>query len=179
MIEPAAKLSISIPSELANAVRKRVGLRGLSRFIATAITHELEREQMGAFLADLETTHGPVPDAALEVARRELAGTIQHGGGSSGQTERMTFFQWVKTVGQAEIVRQLGKPFESVRVHRAAKAKHKVDEELVARCEAVLGDRFDRDGTIIEWYRLRKEGYGPRTAKGGKTPKRPRSTAKR
>lgn len=69
---------------------------------------------------------------------------------------RLTFFQWVKDKGQAEVCRQLGPDFYSVRVHRAFYAKHKVDEELVDRCAEVLGDAFDRDGTILEWHRLRK-----------------------
>lgn len=74
MNEPAAKLSISIPSELAEAVRKRVGPRGLSRFIAMAVAHELEREQLGAYLEELQVSHGPVPEGDLEAARRALAG---------------------------------------------------------------------------------------------------------
>jgi len=71
--------------------------------------------------------------------------------------ERMTFFKWLQDKGQAEVSRQLGPPFYPVRVHRAARAKHKVDEPLLDRCEEVLGDRFDRVGTLAEWYRLRKE----------------------
>jgi hypothetical protein len=34
MAQPAAKLSVSVPGELAAAVRKRVGARGLSGFVA-------------------------------------------------------------------------------------------------------------------------------------------------
>lgn len=71
MTEPAAKLSISIPSELADAVRRRVGPRGMSRFIAQAIAHELEREQLGALLEELEANHGPISQSELESARRQ------------------------------------------------------------------------------------------------------------
>ena len=70
MNEPAAKLSVSIPKELATAVRRRVGPRGLSGFVARAISHELEREQLGSFLAELEDEHGAVPKADLARARR-------------------------------------------------------------------------------------------------------------
>lgn len=66
----AAKLSISLPSELAAAVRRRVGPRGLSGFVARAIEHELEREQLGVFLDELEQEHDPVSKAALAAARR-------------------------------------------------------------------------------------------------------------
>lgn len=70
MVAPAAKLSISLPSELAAAVRRRVGPRGLSGFVARAIEHELEREQLGAYLHELEDEHGPVPRASLAAVRR-------------------------------------------------------------------------------------------------------------
>ena len=70
MAEPAAKLSVSVPSHLAAAVRRRVGARGLSGFVARAIAHELEREQLGAFLAELDQELGPVSKAELSRARR-------------------------------------------------------------------------------------------------------------
>jgi len=68
--QSAAKLSISVPLKLASAVRRRVGARGLSGFVARAMTHELEREQLGSFLAELDRLHGPVSKAALARARR-------------------------------------------------------------------------------------------------------------
>lgn len=70
MGQAAAKLSVSVPSELAAAVRRRVGARGLSGFVARAMAHELEREQLGAFLAGLERDIGPVSKTELSKARR-------------------------------------------------------------------------------------------------------------
>ena len=70
MTDPAAKLSVSVPSELAKAVRRRVGPRGLSGFVARALAHELEREQLGSFIDELDRTHGPVAPAALAEARK-------------------------------------------------------------------------------------------------------------
>jgi hypothetical protein len=70
MAQPAAKLSVSVPAELAKAVRLRVGARGLSGFVARALAHELEREKLGTFLAELEAVHGPVSKSALAKARR-------------------------------------------------------------------------------------------------------------
>jgi len=65
----AEKLSVSVPGDLAKSVRRRVGARGLSSFVARALRHELEREQLGAFLAELEAEYGPVPEHALDQAR--------------------------------------------------------------------------------------------------------------
>jgi hypothetical protein len=70
MRQPAAKLSVSIPQELAAAVRRRVGARGLSGFVAQALAHELEREQLGSFLAEMEAARGPVSSAEIAKARR-------------------------------------------------------------------------------------------------------------
>jgi hypothetical protein len=70
MSETAAKLSVSIPHELAKAVRRRVGPRGLSGFVARAISHELEREQLGSFLDGLAETAGPASRKELSRARR-------------------------------------------------------------------------------------------------------------
>ncbi len=70
MGQAAAKLSVSVPSELAAAVRRRVGARGLSGFVARAMAHELEREQLGTFLAELERDVGPVSKSALSRAGR-------------------------------------------------------------------------------------------------------------
>ena len=65
----AAKLSVSVPEDLAAAVRKRVGERGLSSFVARAMRHELEREQLGVFLEELERELGPISANALSRAR--------------------------------------------------------------------------------------------------------------
>lgn len=70
MAEPAAKLSITVPAALAAEIRKRVGARGVSGFVTRAIAHELEREQLAAYLDELDHQFGPVPGEALADARR-------------------------------------------------------------------------------------------------------------
>lgn len=70
MGEPAAKLSVTIPSKLAAEVRKRVSARGVSGLVTRAIAHELEREQLTAHLEELDRAFGPVPKEVLAEARR-------------------------------------------------------------------------------------------------------------
>jgi hypothetical protein len=70
MRQPAAKLSVSVPGELAAAVRKRVGSRGLSGFVARAMAHELEREGIAALLAQLEERLGPPSKSEMRRANR-------------------------------------------------------------------------------------------------------------
>jgi len=65
----AAKLSVSVPNDLAKTVRKRLGARGLSSFATRAMRHELEREQLGDFLAELDAELGVLPEKILANAR--------------------------------------------------------------------------------------------------------------
>jgi hypothetical protein len=69
MLKAAAKLSVSVPGDLAKTVRKRVGARGLSGFVTRAMRHELEREQLGVFLAELDEELGVVPKKVLAQAK--------------------------------------------------------------------------------------------------------------
>ena len=70
MGQPAAKLSVSVPGDLAAAVRKRVGARGLSGFVARALAHELEREGIGTLLNELEEELGAPSKSEMTRARR-------------------------------------------------------------------------------------------------------------
>ena len=70
MGQPAAKLSISLPSDLVAEVRRRVGSRGLSGFFARAAAHELERERLAAFIDEMNRELGPVSEAARRAAER-------------------------------------------------------------------------------------------------------------
>jgi hypothetical protein len=47
---------------------------GLSGFVARAMQHELEREQLGAYLEEIDKELGPIPDAAPTQARRAWRG---------------------------------------------------------------------------------------------------------
>jgi Arc/MetJ family transcription regulator len=69
MSSAVAKLSVSIPYDLAATVRKRAGAGGLSSFVARAMRHELEREQLGTYLGELDVAFGPVPSKLLKEAR--------------------------------------------------------------------------------------------------------------
>lgn len=64
----AEKVSISLPSELGDEVRRRVGQRGFSRFVTAAVRRQIERDDLDALLAELEATNGPVsPELLAEV----------------------------------------------------------------------------------------------------------------
>lgn len=58
------KISVSVEGDLIAALQERVGPRGVSRFVSRAIRHELEREELGELLEDLEELLG-LPDEQL------------------------------------------------------------------------------------------------------------------
>jgi hypothetical protein len=93
MGQPAAKLSVSIPGELAAAVRKRVGARGLSGFVARAVAHELE--QAGHMLAKLKLSSAHAVDAFV------VATALQ-------------FDKAVIATGDPDDIRRLAAPFARV-----------------------------------------------------------------
>ncbi|MFO0550741.1 MAG: hypothetical protein U0271_20270 [Polyangiaceae bacterium] len=70
MADPAAKLSITVPSTMAAEIRRRVGARGVSGFVTRAIAHELEREQLTTYLEELDAEFGPVPKDVAAEARK-------------------------------------------------------------------------------------------------------------
>ena len=74
MAKGAAKLSVSVPGDLAKSVRKTVGARGLSSFVTRAMRHELERDQLGAYVAELDEDLGPVSKRSLAEARAAWQG---------------------------------------------------------------------------------------------------------
>jgi hypothetical protein len=73
------KISVTVEEELVDAVQGRVGARGVSGYVSRAIRHELEREELGEVLADLEEILGPpdrelLAEAAAAFDRAEQAG---------------------------------------------------------------------------------------------------------
>lgn len=61
----AEKVSVSLPADLSDEVRRRVGARGFSRFVAAAVRRQIERDDLDALLAEMEATNGPVPPTLL------------------------------------------------------------------------------------------------------------------
>jgi Arc/MetJ-type ribon-helix-helix transcriptional regulator len=61
----AEKVSVSLPGDLSEEVRRRVGRRGFSRFVAAAVRRQIERDDLDALLAEMEAVNGPVPPELL------------------------------------------------------------------------------------------------------------------
>lgn len=66
-----AKVSVTLPAELLDRVRTRVGARGLSAFVARAVEAEERVAELRSWLDGAEQQHGPIPAEVLDQVRRE------------------------------------------------------------------------------------------------------------
>ncbi len=73
---------MSMPSDLAGAVRARTGRRGVSAYITEAVRHQLAMDGLAEIVAAHEATHGPLTEREVETAHRELFGEEPRFGGT-------------------------------------------------------------------------------------------------
>jgi Arc/MetJ-type ribon-helix-helix transcriptional regulator len=67
---PATRVSLSLPEGTAEAIRRRVGKREFSAFVAAAVERELRGQILDEYLADYERRNGPVSAEEQERARQ-------------------------------------------------------------------------------------------------------------
>jgi len=65
------KVSVSLPSELTEAIRARTGAGGFSRYVAEAIQNRIRHDLLGDLLDELEAEYGPIDEAGVREAMRE------------------------------------------------------------------------------------------------------------
>jgi len=65
------KVSVSMPEDLATAIREHTGPGGFSRFVAEASERQLKSEEFRELLDELEAESGPIPPELEEQVTRE------------------------------------------------------------------------------------------------------------
>jgi hypothetical protein len=65
------KVSVSMPEDLATAIRERTGPGGFSRYVTEAVERRFSRDRLGDLLNELDAEFGPVPPEILEWAERQ------------------------------------------------------------------------------------------------------------
>lgn len=75
------KYSVSLPEELAEAVRERVGPGGFSAYVAEALEQRAAMDKLGEYVEDYVQHHGPLSEEDLAAASAELS---HHGKESPG-----------------------------------------------------------------------------------------------
>jgi hypothetical protein len=61
-IGPAVKVSVSLPQDVVQEVRARVGPREFSRYVAEAVEQRLRLQMLGEIVDDYVFKHGPISD---------------------------------------------------------------------------------------------------------------------
>ena len=74
-------VSASLPADLVAVLRERTGKRGLSSCLTEAVRHQLEMDGLAEIVAAQEAEHGPLAEAEIEAASRELFGHAKSEGG--------------------------------------------------------------------------------------------------
>jgi post-segregation antitoxin (ccd killing protein) len=69
------RITITVPADLLDAIRDRVGEREMSAYVTEALTRKDEADRLSELVDWLEEEHGPVTDAEREHARRRLEET--------------------------------------------------------------------------------------------------------
>jgi hypothetical protein len=65
------KVSVSMPEELADAVRARTGAGGFSRYVSDAVQEQVRLDLLDDLIAEFEAKHGPIPEELVREAMRE------------------------------------------------------------------------------------------------------------
>jgi hypothetical protein len=73
------KVSVSMPEDLATAIRERTGPGGFSRFIADAADRQLKSEEFRELLDELAAEAGPIPPELEEQVTREWLAFYEEG----------------------------------------------------------------------------------------------------
>lgn len=63
------KVSVSMPADLTEAVRRRAGAGGFSRYVSDAVQQHVRRDLMTEFLDEMDAKYGPIPPQFEEKAR--------------------------------------------------------------------------------------------------------------
>ncbi|HEY7324937.1 MAG TPA: hypothetical protein VH520_08930 [Streptosporangiaceae bacterium] len=65
------KVSVSLPSELIQAIRARTGTGGFSRYVSDAVQDRIRHDLLGDLLDELEAEYGPIDEEGVREAMKE------------------------------------------------------------------------------------------------------------
>ncbi|QKW48827.1 hypothetical protein [Streptomyces buecherae] len=71
---PTMSVSVSVHEGTIEAVRARVGKRGVSGYVEAAIQRQIERDGLAELIAANEEIHGPLTDEEIRAAEEKMFG---------------------------------------------------------------------------------------------------------
>lgn len=80
---PSGGISVTLTTGTLQAIRERVGKRGVSAFLESAAQRQIERDNLDELIADFDRVNGPADPEAVAAKRAKLTGP---GAGSESGT---------------------------------------------------------------------------------------------
>lgn len=77
---PSSGISVSLTAGTLQAIRERVGKRGVSAYLEKAAQRQIERDNLDELIADFDQPNGPADPAAVAAKRAKLTGTAPSSG---------------------------------------------------------------------------------------------------
>ncbi|MCZ7417133.1 MULTISPECIES: hypothetical protein [unclassified Streptomyces] len=77
---PTKSVSVSVHEGTIQAVRARVGKRGVSPYVEAAIQRQIERDNLAELIEDYEARHGEITEKELKAAEEKVFGPTDRGG---------------------------------------------------------------------------------------------------
>lgn len=74
---------MSLTAGTLQAIRERVGRRGVSAYLERAAQRQIERDNLDELIADFEKAHGPADPEAVAAKRAKLTGSASESGAAA------------------------------------------------------------------------------------------------
>lgn len=68
----AKKYSVSMPEEVADEVRARVGKGSFSAYVTASVKRQIERDRLAELIDDYESEAGPIPQEHMDAVTKEF-----------------------------------------------------------------------------------------------------------
>ncbi|MFF9852258.1 hypothetical protein [Streptomyces litmocidini] len=80
---PSSGISVSLTAGTLQAIRERVGKRGVSAYLERAAQRQIERDNLDELIAAFDRTQGPAEPEAVAAKRAKLTGGTPSGTGAA------------------------------------------------------------------------------------------------
>ena len=77
---PSSGISVTLAAGTLQAIRERVGKRGVSAYLERAAQRQIERDNLDELIADFNRIHGPADPGAVAAKRAKLTGLASETG---------------------------------------------------------------------------------------------------
>lgn len=80
---PTSGISVTLTAGTLQAIRERVGKRGVSAYLEKAAQRQIERDNLDELIADFDKMHGPADPEAVAAKRARLTGGASNAGAAA------------------------------------------------------------------------------------------------